>query len=127
MAQHNDIGRLGEEIATQFLLNKGFKIVDRNYLQKSGEIDIVAVYKGKTHFIEVKSVSCDLRNVSRENLPLPEENVTREKLRRLRNVVTEYMLRKRVEDWTFDVCAVFIDRTTKKAKVRFLENELLPE
>ena len=51
------IGNLGEKIAGVFLKNHGFLVVERNYLKKWGEIDIIAKKKGKIHFIEVKTVS----------------------------------------------------------------------
>ncbi|KKT37913.1 MAG: hypothetical protein UW27_C0008G0048 [Parcubacteria group bacterium GW2011_GWA1_44_13] len=61
------IGRLGEDIAVKYLENKGFLVIERNYLKKCGEIDVIAKKAGITHFIEVKSVTRENlgRNVSR--------------------------------------------------------------
>ncbi len=39
------IGDIGEKVVVNFLLKKGYKIVEKNYLKKFGEIDIVAVLK----------------------------------------------------------------------------------
>jgi len=47
--------RLGEEIATQFLTKKGYRIIDRNFRKGYGEIDIVAVYNNVLVFVEVKT------------------------------------------------------------------------
>src|SRR3989344_2519447 len=60
------IGRLGEDIAVKYLENKGFLVIERNYLKKCGEIDVIAKKAGITHFIEVKSVTRENlgRNVS---------------------------------------------------------------
>jgi putative endonuclease len=44
----------GESIACQHLLQKGFKILDRNYRCRSGEVDVVARDGGATVFVEVK-------------------------------------------------------------------------
>ncbi len=54
-------GDLGEEIAVMFLMKQGFSIVERNYLRKWGEIDIVAKKDGTLYFVEVKTVSCGTR------------------------------------------------------------------
>ena len=45
MAEHNDLGKKGEELARKFLSNKGFKIVDTNWTFGKDEIDIVAYDK----------------------------------------------------------------------------------
>jgi Holliday junction resolvase-like predicted endonuclease len=51
-------GDLGEDIAAMFLVKQGFRITERNYLRKWGEIDIIAKKEGKLYFVEVKTVSC---------------------------------------------------------------------
>ena len=62
------IGEIGEGVACRFLVKRGFKIVERNYTRKWGEIDIIAKQtkrklfgpaREKLHFIEVKTVSRD--------------------------------------------------------------------
>ena len=62
------IGQIGEDCACRYLVERGFKIIERNYLKKWGEIDIIAKKKKKIHFVEVKAVSRDLSegNVIRE-------------------------------------------------------------
>ena len=57
------VGALGEELVVQFLVKRGYKILDRNYRRPWGELDVVAERKGKIHFVEVKALS---RNVSDE-------------------------------------------------------------
>ena len=54
MARHNEIGKIGEQVAQKWLKTKGFTIKDINYRKKYGEIDIVARgTTGKVHFVEV--------------------------------------------------------------------------
>jgi len=48
-------GNLAEDRAVEFLQNDGFKIVERNFYSRFGEIDIVALKNEVLHFIEVKS------------------------------------------------------------------------
>lgn len=54
------IGQIGEDCACKYLEKCGFKILERNYLKKWGEIDIVAKKGNKLHFVEVKSVSREI-------------------------------------------------------------------
>ena len=59
MALHNKIGKIGEEIAVKYLKKEGYYIVERNYRNKFGEIDIIASKNNCTIFVEVKSRSSE--------------------------------------------------------------------
>ena len=117
------IGALGENMACRFLVKRGFKVLDRNYSKKWGEIDIVAGKDKILRFIEVKTV------VSYEtDRYRPEENVHYQKLKRLSRVIQTYLLDKKVSyetEWQIDVLAVFLDLETKKAKFRWTENIII--
>ncbi len=109
-------GNIGENVACAFLEKHGFTILERNYLRKWGEIDIVAEKTGIIHFIEVKSVSS-------ETLYRPEENLHPQKLKRLARTMQTYVLEKRIErDWQLDLVTVRIDEVKREAKVEILEN-----
>jgi len=127
MAKHNEIGKIGEQIVCNFLKKKGFFVIEVNYRKQYGEIDIIAKNGSKYHFVEVKTVSCEsIEDVSRESV-MPEENVTREKLRKMKNIIWAYICENSIDKWSFDVCSVFLCEKDKKSKVRFLENQILPE
>lgn len=51
----SSLGQQGEEVAAHYLQAKGYKILERNYRCRSGEVDIVAEEKGDLVFVEVKS------------------------------------------------------------------------
>ncbi|OGG54997.1 hypothetical protein A3D62_03060 [Candidatus Kaiserbacteria bacterium RIFCSPHIGHO2_02_FULL_49_11] len=123
------VGRLGEDTACKFLVKRGLTIIDRNYLKKWGEIDIVAQNNGKWHFVEVKTVSREnLRDISHETLDSyrPEDNVHPQKLLRLSRAVQSYLLEKKIEsEWQFDVIAVFLDLKNREARCRYLEDVVL--
>ena len=51
------LGKTGEDYACDYLRKSGYIVVERNYLKKWGELDIIAKKNKKLHFIEVKSVS----------------------------------------------------------------------
>jgi Holliday junction resolvase-like predicted endonuclease len=54
--QKRKTGDLGEDIAVLFLMKQGFSILERNYLEKWGEIDVIAKKRGSLYFVEVKTV-----------------------------------------------------------------------
>lgn len=123
------LGDIGENIACDYLKRHGFEILDRNYLRKWGELDIVAKRKGIIRFVEVKSVSCATlpQNVIHETSYRPEENVHPQKLKRLARAIQTYILEKRLDnmDWQLDIITVKIDQTNRKARVEMLENVII--
>jgi putative endonuclease len=126
--QKQVIGTLGEDLACRFLMKHGFEIVERNYWQKCGEIDIIAKNKGIIHFIEVKSVSCENINNLSDNGYRPEDNLHTWKLERLKKTIQVYLNNKSVSDetnWKFDVVTVYIDTKNKVSRVNFLKNIVL--
>lgn len=113
-------GDIGEKVACAFLEKQGFKILDRNYLKKWGEIDIVADKnngKGRViHFVEVKSMSIDASIRA-------EENLHPGKLRRLQRTIETYLLDKKINaDWQLDLVIVRIDEVNRKATAEMLQN-----
>ena len=117
------IGDIGEEVVCKYLETKGFRVLERNYLRKWGEIDIVAEKDQLLSFIEVKSVSREPGKGYR-----PEENMHPAKLKRLHRVIKTYLLDRKVpegKEWRVDVACVYLDFSTRKAKVEMLENVIL--
>ncbi|RLC55340.1 MAG: endonuclease, partial [Candidatus Cloacimonadota bacterium] len=54
MAQHNELGKEGEQIAVDFLIQKGYEIKERNWRFKKAEIDIIAQLENVLIAVEVK-------------------------------------------------------------------------
>ena len=140
LTEKRKTGNLGEDLACRFLMKRDFDVIERNYLKKCGEIDIIAKNKGKIHFIEVKSVSHEtIPGVSDENQSnishetgndnfRPEDNVHPWKLQRLARTIQVYLQEKNVSsetDWQFDVIIVYIDKKQLISKVNMLENIVL--
>lgn len=121
-------GDLGEDIACKYLENKGYKVIERNYWKPWGEIDIVAEKPNLLSFVEVKSVSREsLSGISREPVR-PEENMHPAKLKRLHRAIQTYLLDHKVPEsksWQIDLACVYLDFSTKRAKVELLENVIL--
>ena len=59
MADHNDLGKLGEEKAVAYLQELGYFIKERNFRYLKGEIDIIAEFQNEIIIIEVKTRSDD--------------------------------------------------------------------
>lgn len=57
MAEHNDLGKKGEELAVEYLLKEGYKILDRNWTFQKAEIDIIAQKESILVIVEVKTRS----------------------------------------------------------------------
>jgi len=124
------IGKIGENIAEKFLVKHDFLILDRNYTKKWGEIDIVANKNKKLYFIEVKSVSRNLINVSQETLDQyrPEDNMHPWKMKRMARTIQTYLLSNKIPDnteWQVDLFVVFLDLKNKKAKIKVVNDIIL--
>lgn len=57
MAEHNELGKKGEELAVAYLLEDGYTILERNWTYRKAEIDIIAQKEGILAVIEVKTRS----------------------------------------------------------------------
>tara|TARA_B100000949_G_C14107673_1_gene376945 strand:+ start:376 stop:735 length:360 start_codon:yes stop_codon:yes gene_type:complete len=57
MAQHNDLGKKGEQLAVDFLQQKGFAILERNYRFQKAEVDIIIQKEDLICAVEVKTRS----------------------------------------------------------------------
>lgn len=112
------LGDIGENVACEFLVKRGFKILDRNYLRKWGELDIVAEKGSRIHFVEVKSVRGDYYRA--------EENMHPGKLKRISRVMQTYLLEKRIDsDWQLDLITVKIDEVKRMARAEIIENIII--
>lgn len=112
MNYKSQLGVLGEDIACQHLIKKGYKIIERNYREPWGEIDIIAKAPDKTLvFIEVKTVSGGSNNSARLQ---PEEQLTGVKLQKFQRTASLYAgnFSKLVDDgkgWRIDLIAITIN------------------
>jgi putative endonuclease len=89
--QKQTIGKIGEDLAVEFIAAKGYEVVERNYRYGHGEIDIVAKDRDSLVFIEVKT---------RNNLEFgpPVLAVTKNKQRQIRKIAEAYLYDKNISD-----------------------------
>ncbi len=98
-------GNKGEEIATSWLQQKGYTVIERNWRHRHWEVDIIASKDRKLHFVEVKTRS-------NHRFGKPEESIGRDKMTALKNAAEEYLYRH--EEWKyiqFDVLAIILQGT----------------
>ena len=97
------IGRQGEEIAADWLASHGYTIVEKNYRQRFGEVDIIARHGDYLVFIEVKT-----RSSNRYGSPL--DAVTTKKQQQLSRIAKDYLARHKAMDslCRFDVLSVVL-------------------
>ena len=98
------IGRLGEDIAAAHLERLGYRVLDRNWRDRAGEIDIVAMQGGVVVFVEVKT----RRGVARG---LPAEAVNADKLERMRRCALAWLSEHRIRNSgvRLDVIAILVE------------------
>lgn len=123
--QKQSVGNTGENIACKFLEKRGFRIVERNYRKKWGEIDIIAEKDGVLHFVEVKASAVRGDNDSDYR---PEENIRLWKKQRMSRAIRTYFAERKIQDdndFQIDVMAILLDLVRKKAKIKLIKNVLL--
>lgn len=119
--EKQNVGKLGEDIATKYLENHGYSILERNYRKPWGEIDIVAKHNQEIVFVEVKT-----QNIGFEWRP--EENITRHKKHQLSKITATYIKEHKIpesQDWRIDILAIKLDFNAENAEIEHIENILL--
>lgn len=103
------IGVQGEQIAADYLVKKGYKILDRNWHIRGGEIDIVALKRDKLYFVEVKTRTSNAFGT-------PEESVGYHKLEFLKRTALFYLQThpKLLQSYQIDVIALEFEADTVK-------------
>lgn len=116
-------GKLGEDIACDYLKNKGYKILERNFERKvsqflKSEIDIVARKNDTVHFIEVKTAKkCEGF--------LPESKVDFKKKRKLIKTAELWLAKNKIaldSSWQIDIISIIIGADPVGTEIRHFEN-----
>jgi putative endonuclease len=100
LMNNREIGANGEDIACEYLIKNGYKILERNkHFSKLCEIDIIAQYKDVTIFIEVKT-----RKNNSFGSPL--EAITKSKYKNIKTGVYNYVLENNIKNFQIDVIGI---------------------
>lgn len=103
MYVRHEIGKIGEDLAVKFLEKIGYKIIERNFECRQGEIDIISIDKEEIVFIEVKT-----RTNIKYGRPIDAVNTIKQK--HLIRAVEYYLYSKHLENKfiRIDVMEVYI-------------------
>lgn len=120
MTQKSELGRLGEDLACKYLVDKGYRIIGRNFRKPWGEIDIITKAPNKTLvFVEVKTMT-----ESRTGLK-PEDQLTHSKLGKLQKTASlyagHYPEKVSTKGWRMDLITIIIE-VGKSPKIEQYEN-----
>ncbi len=118
MAIHNELGKSGENMATEHLQSLGYEILHVNWRFSHYEIDIIAKKGKKLHFIEVKTRST-------EKYGYPEQSVSKKKFNYLKKAADEYLQQHPGHPWIqYDILSI-IASPSKKPGFFLLEDVFL--
>lgn len=114
MAQHNELGKKGEQLAIDYLLKNGYEIVERNYRFDKAEVDIIAQKNSILAIVEVKTrSSIDFGN--------PQDFVKPKQIQRLIKAVDEYITVNNLDvEARFDIIAIV--KENNNFNIEHLEN-----
>lgn len=114
MAEHNELGKLGEEMAVEFLEKAGYEILETNWVFQKAEVDIIARKDEIVAIVEVKTRSSI-------DFGLPQEFVKPKKIQLLVKAVNEYITINDLDvEVRFDIIA--IHKTANEFVIEHLES-----
>ena len=116
MNNSKDIGQNGETITLNYLLNKNYFLLEKNYHSRYGEIDIIVENEKYIVFVEVKTRNS--RSISRGV-----ESVDRKKREKIIKTAFEYILKNEKDKQPrFDVSEILVDFQNRFKSINYFEN-----
>jgi len=119
LTPRRSLGNRGENYAARLLKKKGYRILERNYIGKWGEIDIIAGKRNLLAFVEVKTRSIQSQNALESR---PAAAVNREKQRKLIQIADEYARKIHKKDGVLmrmDIIEIYTEKNQNgKPKVK---------
>lgn len=100
MAEHNDFGKIAEDLAVDFLVRNQYKILARNFRYLKAEVDIIAEFDNQIIIVEVKARNTD-------TFLEPQEAVNKKKIRLLISAASYYLEENNIDkEVRFDIISV---------------------
>mgnify|MGYP001347023106 CR=1 FL=1 len=105
MIEHNELGKIGEGLAADYLIRKGYTILERNWRFQKAEIDIIAQNAEIVASIEVKTRSTN-------EFGNPQDFVNHKKIKLLVMAMNQYIIQKEIDaEVRFDIIAITKNKT----------------
>lgn len=120
MTYQKQIGDIGEKIAEDYLVEKGYQVLDHKFITRFGELDLVTLDRDCVVFVEVKARTSMAFGT-------PEDSITPAKLERLEKAALLWMQAhpSAPDDWRIDAIAILLDSHQKPLEIRHFANILL--
>ena len=124
MAEHNTTGKLGEDIATEYLQNKGYEIIERNWRPKKSrlEVDIIAKNETNIAIVEVKTRKSTQWGE-------PEEFINWKKIKFITDAAQIYVCTHEIGNLEprFDTISIVMNKENKVEKIEHIEGAWIPK
>jgi putative endonuclease len=119
LLKRKEVGAIGEKLAADLLKKRGYKIIQRNFRCREGEIDIIAQKDECLVFVEVRTK----KNTA---FGTPEESVTLSKREKLISLANAYLQAydKPPQSWRIDVIAVELTPDNRISRLEHIENAI---
>ena len=117
MAQHNELGKKGEQMAIDYLAKKGYAIIEKNWRYLKAEVDIIAQKENTLVAVEVKTRSSDYFGD-------PQDFINPKKIKLLVMAMNEYVISKDLDiEVRFDIIAILQNKN--KTTIEHIEDAFL--
>ena len=113
-------GKRGEDIAESYLIKNNFQIIEKNFSNRFGEIDIIATKGKHLHFVEVKLKTG-------EDFGTPEEMINKRKLHQIKRIAELFLLKNKTLAVSFpyfqiDAVCIVLDSLGEVSRLNYYEN-----
>lgn len=117
MYQRHETGRIGEDLATEYLQKQGYEIIQKNFECRQGEIDIIAKDKKELVFIEVKTRASVLYG-------LPKEAVDNTKKKHIYQAAEFYLYCKHLENEPVRIDVIEVYKKKNEYKINHIKQAI---
>jgi len=111
------LGKEGEDEAVKYLEKKGYRIIERNFLCRQGEIDIIALDKEYIVFVEIKTRT-------NTEYGLPSESVTEKKIKHMKKAIQYYLYKRNLEKENIRVDVIEVYAKEEKFQINHIKQIL---
>lgn len=110
------VGKLGEDIAREYLKGKGYRIIEQNYRTRYGEIDLIAQKENTLVLVEV-------RTKTGEQFGKPEETLKKRKIKKFKMNALAYISKKGWKGaFRMDAICIVLEKNQRLARLNHYQN-----